>query len=141
MRRHLRLTILLCLLIGAFLLGRQSARGAAQRIPLSTDQFLAAMGVAHAALEVAEESHNRILSITTDRFRGQYTQAEADTLIHGLIAQRNERIASAILSFMGMNVEKEDRFIVPPAELPSDIQQMIEILSVRYPTLSGQYLK
>lgn len=143
MARHPRLMIVvvLGLLTGAFLVGQRSAHGTAQRVPMSTDQFLAAMGLVDVALVKAEEANNQVLSITTDRFRGRYTQTEADTLIRAIIAQRNAEVGRAIGGFMGANIEHQNKLIVPQPQLPPDVERMIEVMVVKYPALFEQYMK
>lgn len=140
-RPRLRIDLLLALLLGAFLLGQQSARGAAQQVPMSSDQFLAAIGIVDVALTAAEESHTRVVSILTDRFRGRYTQTEADTLIRQIVTQRNEQVSAAILSYIGTNVAREDRFLVPLTQLPPGVEQAVALLAIKYPALAGLYMR
>lgn len=135
-----RIICWVCLLVVPFVLGRYSAYGAAQLIPLTNDQLLVGLGMVKVTMETARSSQNRMLAIAEDQMRGRYTRTEASAMMKRAIDEQETLVGAALAPFLSRNATVSKKFTVEPGQLPEDILNTIEYVQTKFPGLFSRYL-
>ena len=134
------LVCLICLLVGAFGLGRYSAYGAGRQIPMTSDQFMVGMGMVKVTMDAVRASQQRIIAIAQDQSRGRYTRTQASQMIEKEVEQQENRVSAALMPFLSRNAIVSKEFTVEPGQLPEDILNTIEFVQTKYPVLFNRYM-
>ena len=135
-----RAVLFFTLAVTVFTLGRYSAYGDAQRIPMSSDQVLVGMGMVKAATETLNSSLDRIVDIGERRAIGQLTSSKAKEMIQAERDALPNRISSAVAVSIGRTAQVSKNFAVPTDQLSEDMLNLIEYVQTKYPALFNQFL-
>jgi len=142
MKQHnvYRAAIFLTLATTIFTLGRYSAYGDAQRIPMSPDQILVGIGMVKAVTDELNKSMDRLVDIGERRAIGQLTPSRAKEMIKTERDTQLNRVSAAVGAYIGRNAQVSKSFTVPTDQLSEEMLNLIEYVMTKYPALFKRFL-
>ncbi|HCQ00712.1 MAG TPA: hypothetical protein DIT99_08435 [Candidatus Latescibacteria bacterium] len=128
MNQHIyRVAIFLTLAITIFTLGRYSAYGDAQRIPMSPDQILVGIGMVKAVTEELNRSMDRLVDIGERRAIGQLTLSRAKGMIKTERDTQLNRVSVVVAVSLRQTAQVSNIFTGPTDQLSEDMLNLIRI--------------
>ena len=135
-----RAVMFLMVAITLFTLGRYSAYGEAQRIPMSPDQILVGVSMVKATTEILDGMLDRIVDIGERRAIGQLTPSTAKEMIQTERNAQLSRVSTAVTAALGRTAQVSKEFTVPADQLSEDMLNLIEYVQTKYPALFNRFL-